>query len=147
MANEFHVHVLGLDETIKKLREIGDPKLREGMYRLLNEHGRKIRSDAKGRVPVDTGRLKRSISMRLSKRKMYAMVFSKETQDCYHARFIEYGTRAISKGEKTKTGKRARHGFGVRTRAARPFMGPAARSDEPGFVADVDRLVRELIES
>jgi HK97 gp10 family phage protein len=115
--------LIGLDEEMKRLREMG-AELEQEVYKVLGEHGKKIREGAKSRVPVSSGRLQRSLKMTRSRRKMYAKIYSKETADCYHAPFIEYGTKHSE---------------------ARPFLGPAAREDEPDFVADIERIVEEMI--
>ena len=139
------VDIKGLDEINKKLRLL-DKKMKASIARrALNKGGRHIRDEAKSRVPVRTGNLRDSITLR--------------TKKLGRTGFLAEVGPAKRKGRDAITGKRKvlADGFygrfverGTKNMAPQPFMRPtyaAVKGRVPDVIGDeMWRLVkREVI--
>ena len=98
------------------------------------------------RVPVDTGRLKRSIRQRFNASRLEGQVYSNEP----HAHLVEFGARAVIIRPKRKKALRIPLADGykftkiavVPKRAGKPFLKPAYDSVEPQIIQDVKKALR-----
>ena len=109
--------VVGEQELIKKLNKLSRGEIKTAVYKALRRGTDMIRGEAKRRAPIDTGRLRFSITARTWEENLTGVVYcdypkntknSKKTgKPRYYAPFVEYGTRKI---------------------AARPFLKPALRA-------------------
>lgn len=86
MAKGFTINVVGLKETIEKLGKEGDNIKKEIDFAIgINVDA--MATESKNRVPVDTGRLKNSISSLKLKPYFYELV-----AQANYAAYIEFGT-------------------------------------------------------
>lgn len=128
--------VKGLAEIDKALRELPVKYERQTMMNSLRAAGRIIRDEAKRRVPVRTGNLKKSIAVVTGKRgRVYVTNKQGKGQknDGWYAHLIEFGTKPhnTAKGGGTTLGQWAgEQGGGIPHPGspAQPFMRPALDS-------------------
>ena len=102
------VEFSGAAEIERKMRRLSSRKVESVMRRALSAAARKIRDVARSRVPVKTGRLKKSIKVRRRRsigNKLRVTVGSRER----YSHLVEMGTRDRQwKGKgKTRRGKRS----------------------------------------
>lgn len=105
------LQVHGTKELMADLRK-AKVDVQNDARRVLREMADKIADDARGRVPVDTGLLKNSIKLSVSKRQLEASVSAGgkvRGKDAYYAQFVEFGTKHSP---------------------AQPFLYPAGRAHE-----------------
>lgn len=87
MANPWEIEIIGDKQLIKALR---DPALINGpLTRFLERASQVVEADAKERAPVDTGRLRSSISRRIEAGQQRAFIGSPVT----YAREVEFGRK------------------------------------------------------
>ncbi len=89
------LQVHGTKELMADLRK-AKVDVQNDARRVLREMADKIADDARGRVPVDTGLLKNSIKLSVSKRQLEASVSAGgkvRGKDAYYAQFVEFGTK------------------------------------------------------
>jgi len=137
MADELQIRLDGIDELVRALRDMPAKIRRKAVRAALRKAAAVIRADAKARTPVlqqrtpfrTPGTVRRRISVRSSKfarqagdegvfvgvkplrgtadTRRYGKASSRNPNDPYYWRFLEFGTRKM---------------------IARPFLGPAARA-------------------
>lgn len=114
----------GADELIAGLYKLGERIAKAAESRALKEGGEILRQEMHGRAPVETGKLKESITVSRVKSKDDGVRYvevgpSKET--AWRAKFIEYGT--------------------VKMRA-KPFMAPAVEAKRKEAYAKIAEVLR-----
>lgn len=143
--------VEGLDEAVRKLK-IYDSNSRLKIEDAIQKAGRSIRDDAKIRVPIRTGSLKRSIGSRFNSNKLQSTVKA-DYNKAPHAHLIEYGVAQTVIRPKTKKALKFTAGGSVRfvrkevilpARKARPFMNPAFQSEKPKVEAEIKKILKEM---
>lgn len=113
------VEIVGMDEVIAKLNKM-DVESRVAVRKQVRKSANAIRKGARDRVPVDTGRLQKSIRARYSKDGLTAEIAPR----MWHAHFIEFGTV---------------------NQPATPYMGPAWEQERPNFVAGIKKGIKDSI--
>lgn len=109
------VRVLGQDRLARKLAAI-EPALKAAMQREVKIAAVNIQNGARSRVPVDTGRLRNSITHEILADGLNASVGS----NVEYAPFVEFGTRRMR---------------------AKPYLFPAFEEERPRYM---ERLKRAL---
>lgn len=120
-----------------------EPKLKKKAELTINASALRIESDAKIRVPVDTGTLRSSIKTEKLGgvgRRVYSLI--------EYAPFVEFGTRSkvkttiegvdyssVAKQFKRSTGG----GGGVNPR---PFLFPAFESEKPNLIKNLKKIIK-----
>jgi HK97 gp10 family phage protein len=114
------VNIVGMDEVIGKLNKF-DVEARKAVRTQVRKSANAIRKGAQQRVPVDSGRLKKSIRARYS-----SDGFSAEIAPGlkWRAHFIEFGTLKM---------------------AAHPYMMPAWEQERPNYIAGVKQAIRGAV--
>lgn len=145
------LEVKGLDEAIRKLK-IYDSNSRLKIEGAIQQAGRNIRDNAKIRVPIRTGTLKRSIGSRFNGNKLQSTVKA-DYNKAPHAHLIEYGVSQTVIRPKTKKVLKFTAGSSVQfvrkevilpARKARPFMNPAFQAEKPKVEADIKNILKEM---
>ena len=119
------------------------PSMKKKAEFLINASALKIESDAKHRVPTDTGRLKSSI-----KTEKFGGIGRRVYTNVEYAPHVEFGTK--SRVETTISGvdysdvaiqfkKSSGGGGGV---GARPYLFPAFEAEKPKLIKNLKRLMR-----
>ena len=119
------------------------PNMKKKAEFLINASALKIESDAKHRVPTDTGRLRSSI-----KTEKFGGVGRRVYTNVEYAPYVEFGTK--SRVETTISGvdysdvaiqfkKSSGGGGGV---SPRPYLFPAFEAEKPKLVKNLKRLMR-----
>ncbi len=139
------MNLLGNKEVIaalNRLRIVATEKVRE----VVNEAAINVQREAKGRCPVDTGRLRSSI-----RATFYADGLAAEVgTDVEYAPHVEFGTRPHFPPPGALAGWGRRHkisefpvarAISQRGTAAHPFLFPAWEMERPKFV---ERIVRAI---
>lgn len=143
--------VEGLDEAVRKLK-IYDSNSRLKIESAIQKAGRSIRDDAKIRVPIRTGTLKRSIGSRFNSNKLQSTVKA-DYNKAPHAHLIEYGVAQTAIRPKNKKALKFTAGGSVRfvrkevilpARKARPFMNPAFQAEKPKVEAEIKKILKEM---
>lgn len=109
------VRVVGRDRLDRKLAEIG-PLLTKVMQREVKIAAVNVQNGARRRVPVDTGRLRNSITHEITGDGLNAAIGS----NVEYAPFVEFGTRSMR---------------------AQPYLFPALEEERPLYM---ERLKRAL---
>ena len=119
------------------------PMMRKKAELLINASALKIESDAKHRVPVDTGRLRSSI-----KTEKFGGIGRRVYTNVEYAPYVEFGTK--SRVETTISGvdysdvaiqfKKSTGGSGGVS--PRPYLFPAFEAEKPKLVKNLKRLMR-----
>lgn len=129
--------VTGLAELSKKLKEMPVKLARNGLRAAVNAGAEVIRKDAVSRVPVDTGRLKKSIYKKQIREKSNNLQqtffvgarngkkYRQADKDAYYWRFLEFGTSKLP---------------------ARPFLRPAFDARKNDAVDAIGRKLKERID-
>jgi len=99
---KMEIEIIGLTELEDKLSNL-DEKLGKALDEALNEIAEKIRDDAKGFVPVDTGALRKSIRVE-KKGKLEVQVIAggggvinpRTGREVDYAGYVEFGTSRMS---------------------------------------------------
>lgn len=120
-----------------------EPRLKKKAELAINASALRIESDAKERVPVDTGNLRSSI-----KTEKFGGVGRRVYTLTEYAPFVEFGTRSkvkttiqgvdyssVAKQFKRSTGG----GGGV---SPRPFLFPAFESEKPTLIKNLKTIMR-----
>jgi len=148
-------------ELAKKFKEIGR-RAQDGIDKVLLRAGYLVEKEAKIRCPVDTGRLRASITTRLEQGEKAVAVGS----NVEYAAAVEFGsdqewTQTIRVGKKLKKPKIDPKTVRVRTRAkaktesitirhsrkiAKPFLGPALEVKKGDILKLVDEYTKKLVE-
>jgi HK97 gp10 family phage protein len=166
MAELMTLKVEGFKELEKKLLAMGPKLARNGLRAAVGAGARVIRDEARSRVPVDTGVLRRSIYVKQirelssnSQQTFFVGVrsgkkYRRKGQDAYYWRWVEFGHRIVARfaGEYTDyklkglgrlTGISKRRKQSKTTVPAQPFMRPAFES---GKYAATEAIKAKLIE-
>jgi hypothetical protein len=100
--------IQGADKLIKQLKKLG-PLAGKILRTELRQTANEIKSDTQGFIPLDTGKLRRSLSVRvIKKKKRYTVgfrIFCKEIKGRkYYAPMVNYGVhkRKMPKGKTRK---------------------------------------------
>lgn len=143
-----YVNVKGVTEALRELRK-AEQECRDAAGEVMEKQAGVIAEDARNRCPVDSGALKESIRYRVDKKKLDGAVIAGgkkiRGRDTYYATFVEYGTRSIKKGEKTRTSKRKRHQVDRKAIAAQPFLYPAARAHEEETTEKLSNAMHDIL--
>lgn len=117
------LQVHGLDNLIRKIEGL-PPELEKQIRRHILKTANKVRNNAKARVPVRTGALKKSIRAKYEKDKLSATI-GPRGKNAWYAHFVEFGT--------------------VRSRA-KPFMNPAWEQERQPYLDGMKDLIREVVD-
>lgn len=142
MASSFYVR--GTGRLTRKLRALPERAQRE-VKAALHSGAIAVQRDAVAMVPVRTGNLKnllaRNGAIRLRKKGLqvvFGITGAKAGRDGFYARFVEYGTKGYTAGQRRRSGTDSRGRVQTRKvkrnvppRAARPFMRPAFYKNLP----------------
>ena len=136
-------------ELQKAIRQI---KAWDGRTRLRVENAmrngtKRVRKEAMQRVPVDTGRLRKSIRQRFNASRLEGQVYSNEP----YAHLVEFGARAVIIYPRKKKVLRIPFAAGYRytkvavipKRKGKPFLKPAYEYVEPQIIRDVKKALVE----
>lgn len=104
----------GTNELRKKLQQNG--RL-EAVKRVVKMNGAELQAKAQRNAPVDTGTLKRSISLELRD----GVLTAESEATAEYAPYVEWGTRFMN---------------------AQPFMRPAYYAQKEQFKSDLSRLMK-----
>lgn len=86
MARGFTINIKGIDETIKKL-ETTSKDIADQVDFAIGVNTQAMATEAKQRCPIDTGRLRASISASKEKKFLYELVAQTN-----YAAYVEFGT-------------------------------------------------------
>jgi HK97 gp10 family phage protein len=107
MADSVTMDIQGLDELVKKMRELSPKLARNGLRAAVNAGAQVVKKEAASRVPVDTGALKRAVYAKQirelsgdTQQTFYVAVRQgrrerAKNRDGWHWRFIEFGTKSM----------------------------------------------------
>ena len=135
-------------ELSKAIRQISawDGKTRLRMEAALKRGTHAVYREARQRVPVRTGKLKKSIKTRFSAVKLEGQVYS----NVPYAHLVEFGSRVHTVRPKKKKALRFFKGGPVLTKWSRipaqsgkPFFKPAYDYVEPQLIREVKKAVQE----
>jgi HK97 gp10 family phage protein len=119
------------------------PKMKKKAEFLINASALKIESDAKNRVPVDSGRLRSSL-----KTEKFGGIGRRVYTNVEYAPYVEFGTRSrvntkISGVDYSDVAiqfkKSNGGGGGVRPR---PYLFPAFEAEKPNLIKNLKRLMK-----
>ena len=132
--------VVGDKEILADLRKNFPGKIGDKVFGAITDGVNLIRGEAKRRVPVDTGRLRFSLSARAFRDKMYGVVYADYPKN-----------RALHKS----TTKRQKAGtpdyyamcveYGTRRQKAQPFLIPAAKKLRPWITKQIKQVMAGAI--
>lgn len=136
MAKQFmDLTVTGADDLDKVLSELAPRSAVNILRNTVTKVAAQVRDDAKKRVPVDTGNLKKAIKSRRRRgtrdtvlADVYVDKGNSAKHDGYYWHFVEFGTQGYSVGERRRDSKGQSHGKvsrNIPARPAQPFIGPA----------------------
>jgi HK97 gp10 family phage protein len=132
--------VVGDKEILADLRKNFPGKIEDKVFGAITDGVNRIRGEAKRRVPVDTGRLRFSLSARAFRDKMYGVVYADYPKN-----------RALHKS----TTKRQKAGtpdyyamcveYGTRRQKAQPFLIPAAKKLRPWITKQIKQVMEGAV--
>jgi HK97 gp10 family phage protein len=137
MSNAFTVKVTGLDVVERRLKGLGPDISKKVLRNSVAAGARVVRKAAEGRVPVDTGTLKRSLYIKQireesnpSKQTYYVgsrhgKKYQKKGLDAYYFPFVEFGTEKM---------------------AARPFLRPAFESSKDAAANAIGEKLKQGVD-
>lgn len=137
MMADFDFEVKGLAELSKKLKELPLKVAKNALRASVNAGAEVIRKDAMNRVPVDTGKLKKSIYKKQIREKSNTFQqtffvgarngkkYRATNKDAYYWRFLEFGTSKMP---------------------ANPFLRPAFDSRKNDAVKAIGDKLKERID-
>lgn len=104
-----------------------------------------VKGEAKLLCPVDTGRLRNSITS--TTRETTTGIVGEVTTNCEYANYIEFGTGI--KGESSPSPPKADIGQGYRSdwkgQSAQPFLYPALKNNEDKVIKEIQKdLIKEI---
>ena len=111
-----NVRILGVDALSKELKQ-KSRNMTPAIQRVVRKHGAALQQKEMRAVPVDTGTLKRSITLDISGNGRAATV----TPLASYAQYVEYGTRYMN---------------------AQPYVRPSYNAQVTLFKADLNNLVK-----
>jgi HK97 gp10 family phage protein len=122
---DFDVQIMGLSELERALLQLADPAVRRVLRKGMRRGAIVVRNDARARVRVARGRLRRAIRVRERSDEQGWMRFAVEVpKSAFYGKFGEYGTSKM---------------------AAWPFLRPAAESKTGESVATMRDAVAEAV--
>ncbi|MRG98867.1 hypothetical protein GIY21_01010 [Xanthomonas sontii] len=122
---DFDLQVLGLAELEQSLMQLSEPAARRALRKGMRRGAIVIRNDARARVRVARGRLRRAIRTRERSDEQGWMRFAVEVpKSAFYGKFGEYGTSKM---------------------APWPFMRPAAESKTEEAVAAMRDAIAEAV--
>ncbi|MET0548542.1 MAG: HK97-gp10 family putative phage morphogenesis protein [Xanthomonas sp.] len=122
---DFDLQVLGLAELEQSLLQLAEPAARRALRKGMRRGAIVIRNDARARVRVATGRLRRAIRSReRSDEQGWIRIAIEVPRSAFYGRFGEYGTSKM---------------------AAWPFMRPAAESKTEEAVTAMRDAIAEAV--
>ena len=141
MARGFTINIKGLKETIAKLDREGE-EIKKQIDFAIGINSEAMASEAKNRVPVDTGRLKNSITA--SKMKPYLYEVVAQTN---YAAYVEFGTgTGFVPPENPEWSKLASQFKGAGLKQVnllpRPYMRPSILAYYPKFKEEAIKIIR-----
>ena len=157
MARGFRVNmsVPELGQALNKI-DAYDGKSRQGIENAVQNSTKAISAGARRRVPVKTGRTKKSITSRFSRNKYgRGLVEGESVTKQPHAHLLEFGARATVSTPKTKKAMKIGYsGTGVSlkyfaaranipARRPRPFMRPAFEDEKPNLIRAIGEAVKK----
>lgn len=136
-----NVRLRGLERAIRNIQDYETNKIEE-VKTIVKDTALKIQANAKQRTPVDTGDLKRSISVDISQDELSAKIFT----EVEYAPHVEFGTAphliktqdatTLSDGNNTY-GKEVEHPGQV----AQPFLFPAFEEEKNEYIDNLERAL------
>lgn len=148
----------GLDEAIRRLKSY-DAESGQNIRKSVSRAGRRLALQAKFRVPVRSGKLKKSIAARFNTKRIESVVSARAP----HAHLVEFGAAATAvRARKQKNlvmryydragnvrfaarGKSPTGGtVKIPKRGAQPFMEPSFRSIKPKVISEIAQVLREM---
>lgn len=123
---DLDVQITGLRELDRALQELAWPAARRALRKGMRAGANIVRDEARAKVAVDTGHLKRQIRTRERSDRDGNMRFAVEVpRGAFYGRFLEYGTSKM---------------------AAKPFLRPAAETKTEAAVTTMRDALAEAIE-
>ncbi|MBB4126222.1 HK97 gp10 family phage protein [Xanthomonas translucens] len=123
---DFDIQVLGLAELEQALMQLAEPAVRRALRKGMRRGAIVIRNDARARVRVARGRLRRAIRARERSEEQGWVRFAVEVpKSAFYGKFGEYGTSKM---------------------AAWPFLRPAAESKTEEAVVAMRDAIAEAVE-
>lgn len=141
MARGFTINIKGLKETIDKLGQEGED-IKKQIDFAIGINTEAMASEAKQRVPVDTGRLKNSISASKMKPYLYEVVAQSD-----YAAYVEFGTGNlfVQLPEQYWNDLAAQFKASPRKRLVnlppRPYLRPSVNRITPIMFQDIEQLL------
>ena len=108
------ISLVGMEKLVAKLE---DNMKKEAVKTVIKKNGSRLQQSAQGKAPVDTGTLKRSITLEITDAGMTA----ESEATVHYAGYVEYGTRFMN---------------------AQPYMRPALEEVGKKFKSDMSKLVK-----
>lgn len=123
--SDFDIHITGLSELETALLELSDKAARRALRKGMRRGAIVVRNDARNRVRIARGKLRRSIRVRERSDDQGWMRFAVEVpRSAFYGKFGEYGTSQM---------------------AAWPFMRPAAESKAEEAVGTMRDAIGEAV--
>jgi len=137
------VEVRGLREAMRELDALGKGNLlRDKVSPALDASATRILEKAKQLVPFKTGALKRSLQKRFRKAALSAKVI---------ATYPKGARRRVKKTKKQAAGSQGYYAFavefGTKTKKAKPFLFPAARSCATKNDAEINLALDKVLDA
>ena len=132
--------VIGDKELLRELKRLKEGVLKDHVYQALRRATDKVRGEAKRRAPIDTGRLRFSITSRTWKNDLTGVVYAdypknrklrKTTTKKQQAGTPDYYAFAIE--------------YGTRHAPAQPFIAPAVKAKRNEVKRDLLKAMTEAV--
>lgn len=136
-----NANIVGTDALLKKFKSFGQEGERK-FVQVTKVAAEEIKEDAKSRVPVDTGKLRQSISSQKEEDISYK-IYSAEP----YAAYMEFGTGGsvdVPKGWEGLAAKFKGKGIKKINLPAQPYMYPAFKAGSKQYVKDLDKALDRL---
>lgn len=133
-----------INTLLAKINQLGgNAKL--SLKRSINKEINFVKGEAKTLCPVDTGRLRNSITS--TTRETTTGIVGEVTTNCGHSQFVEFGTG--TRGESSPSPPKANVGQGYRSdwkgQSAQPFLYPALKNNEDKVIKEIQKdLIKEI---
>lgn len=147
--NNFFISVDGITDTLIKIKKF-DFEIHEGVKKVIKEYAVKIQKKAKLNVPVKTGNLKKSITVKYYRQGMAAHIFPSDEKirkgmestgkRQTYRHFVEYGTM----NRRTKYVHPIFGTFRGKMKASR-YMGLAREAYENDFETAIYKVISKKV--
>ncbi|MED4586669.1 HK97 gp10 family phage protein [Brevibacillus choshinensis] len=137
------LEVRGLAELTRKIAAMS-PEMEKQIQKQIVTTAGKVRNAAKSRVPVRSGKLKKAIRVKYEKGKLAASI-GPRGKNAWYAHFVEFGTAAHATGKGSNLKRQKQHGRIHPGSDAQPFLVPAWEQERPQYIADMTKLVRDVV--